>query len=490
MSSPGIDQSYLAWFALAPLLLAVSVSKTKGQAFVRATIFGLGYNLVYMHWVLFTQAQAFAWTGMASGLPAVMAVLSWLIFSGQQAFLIGVFGFVARAIPLSAGLLPARISGRLYWPTLITIPLLWVLVVNKIGNGSWLLGIPWPMLEYSQYKQLPLLALCPYIGGIGLEAILVFANVCVACAIATHCNFNALRSIAYKTRPGHIFYCAMIGLAIVAGISFTLQKQAATGSAALAKTVTVAVVQGNIGMQAPHPRVIVANQVKMACTAPSGLCVWTEWSVPCYLSSRPDVFQKLADIAKSKGQDWLVGTMDKNARGQVFNTVCALSTQGQVVRPAYYKRFLVPFGEYIPAVFKNSPLNAFLSGSDDENFCPGSDATIFHLRSGDIAPIVCFESISPELVNESVRAGGQIITDLSDLKWFGNCILSDQMLASCVLRAAECNRALVFATNTGPSALIKPSGEIKRLGPRDKSALLVEEMPLENRLTPFCRWYR
>ncbi len=37
LSSPGIDQSYLAWFALAPLLLAVSVSKTKGQAFVRAT---------------------------------------------------------------------------------------------------------------------------------------------------------------------------------------------------------------------------------------------------------------------------------------------------------------------------------------------------------------------------------------------------------------------------------------------------------------------
>jgi apolipoprotein N-acyltransferase len=429
----------------------------------------------------------------------MMAVLSWLIFSGQQAVVIGVFGALARAIPTSTTLWPVRLGGRWHWPTFITVPLLWFLVVNKIGNGSWILGIPWSMLEYSQYKQLPLLSLCPYIGGIGLEVILVGVNVLFACAVVSYFNWSGRPRVSYRARPGMIFSMATTASILALALAVTTGKGAISGSQdscetspakAPAKTITVSVIQGNVGLDPVSPRKIVSDQVKLTSTAPKGLCVWTEWSVPCYLSSRPDVYQKLACEAKKNEQDWLVGTMDKSTTGEVYNAVCALSKAGDVIKPAYYKRFLVPFGEYIPDFFKNSPLNALLSGSDDENFQPGKEATIINLQQVKVAPLVCFESIKPELVTESVRAGGEIIADLSDIKWFGTCILRDQLLAACVMRAAECNRSFVFASNTGPSALIAPNGKIKRMGPADCAAVIVDQLPLQDRLTPFCRWYR
>lgn len=492
LSCPGFGCWVLTWVALSPLLLAISCSTGKRQAFWRGTAFGFAYNLVYLHWLIST--QNFAWTGLARQFPELMSICAWIAFSAQQALIIGVFALAARSIPLVHGLLPSRAGIKVYCPALLTLPLLWVLIVNRIGNAGCLLGVPWSMLEYSQYKQLQLLQLCPYIGGIGLEFVIVLANAVFA-ALAISLSVRYAKYFGWSEyrfaepvaalRDCGVLMILLAGLWIYGAGKLTQPSQ-------LRRTVTVSVVQGNINpLKTPiSGRKAVSDMVQMACRAPAGLCVWTEWSVPCPFSKKPSVFQGLARVARDKRQDWLVGAFDENAQGQSFNVVCALSARGNVLGRTYVKRFLVPVGEYLPQWVKTTPLKALFNDEWDVDFTSGNEATVFNLEDKIVAPIICFESISPEIVSESVRAGGEIITNLSNTMWFASPVLSEQMLAMSVFRAAESNRAFVYATNTGPSAMIDPCGRIKLLAPSNQAALLVETMPLSSTVTPFSRWYR
>lgn len=492
LSCPGFGCWLLAWIALSPLLLAIFCSIRKRQAFWRGTAFGFAYNLVYLHWLIST--QNFAWTGLARQIPELMSFGSWIVFSAQQALIIGVFALVARCVPLVSGLLPLKAGAKVYCPALLTLPLLWVLIVNRIGNAGCLLGVPWSMLEYSQYKQLPLLQLCPYIGGIGLESVIVLANVVIAAlAISLLVQYGKCNVSTEYRLTGPVAALRDCGVMVILLAGLWIYGSSKLNQAAQPlRTVTVSVLQGNINpLKTPiSGRKAVSDMVHMACRAPAGLCVWTEWSVPCPFSKKPDVFQGLARVARDKKQDWLVGAFDENAQGQSFNVVCALSARGSVLSRTYAKRFLVPVGEYLPQWVKATPLKALFNDEWDVDFTSGNQATVFKLEDKIVAPIICFESISPEIVSESVRAGGEIITNLSNTMWFASPALSEQMLAMSVFRAAESSRSFVYATNTGPSAMIDPFGRIKLLAPSNQAALLVETMPLCNTVTPFSRWYR
>lgn len=502
-SCPGFEQHYLVWFGLVPLFLTIFAPISKKQAFIRALIFGTAYNLVYLHWLVFT--HPLTWTGFARQIPHAFALGAWLIFSLQQGFIIALFALASRFVPMRSGFLPVFAKDpspvKIFFPSFLVLPFLWVLIVNRLGNAHLILGVPWAMLEYSQYKQLELLALTPYIGGIGIGALIVLVNCALTSVVQRVFSSHRvsleeprLNAFSFASRKRLLLSCVMTfgGLlsAALAGEWLLLQERVSLKGLPVRP---ITVIQGNgcPGISGEAPEKVVDGFVKMTIRAPKNLCLWTEWSVPASIVHRGDVFKGLAEVAARQGQEWIIGCYDETEGGQYFNSAALLSG-GAIKGEIYSKRYLVPFGEYVPAPLHLPPFcYLFCTGTPEKSdFASGQKPVVMPVADYEVSPIICFESIAPELVSQSVRAGGQVIVNLSNTIWFRDSIMSDQMIAFAAFRAAECKRSFVFSTNVGPSVFIDPLGQVTKTAPRGKAIVMSADVPLCREMTPFCRFYR
>ncbi|MCC7529706.1 MAG: hypothetical protein IT342_14380, partial [Candidatus Melainabacteria bacterium] len=194
LSAPGFNQWYLAWFALSPLFLFIYTSKSFLQAAIRGAAFGLGYHLVFLIW--YTGIHPLSWIGIDDISSLVITSTCYLFETCHHTLLVAIFAAIAYAMPVAASYLPVKKNTpekrtpekntrRWTFSTYLILPLLWVLCNNKIGNAYDLLGVPWAMLEYTQYKQLPIIQIASIIGGVGLEFLIVLTNVVAAIFIAT-----------------------------------------------------------------------------------------------------------------------------------------------------------------------------------------------------------------------------------------------------------------------------------------------------------------
>jgi apolipoprotein N-acyltransferase len=122
-------------------------------------------------------------------------------------------------------------------------------------------------------------------------------------------------------------------------------------------------------------------------------------------------------------------------------------------------------------------------------FHSGTESVALNLSCGKVAPLICFETLSPELVSSSVRQGGQLLVNISDLAWFHESCIGEQMLAFSVMRAIENSRWFIFAANTGPSAIIDAKGRIVHLSKQNTERLLVGKVRLSSEITPFTQWF-
>ena len=95
------------------------------------------------------------------------------------------------------------------------------------------------------------------------------------------------------------------------------------------------------------------------------------------------------------------------------------------------------------------------------DFSPGKSSRPLvlgdHIRLG---VLICFESIFPDIARTEVKAGANLLVNLTNDAWYGRTSAPYQSLAMAVFRAVENKRSLVRAANTGISALVEPSGRI------------------------------
>ena len=75
-------------------------------------------------------------------------------------------------------------------------------------------------------------------------------------------------------------------------------------------------------------------------------------------------------------------------------------------------------------------------------------------------PLICFESVFPELCAEGVKHGSQLFVNITNDGWFGNTPGPYQHAQMCIARAVEFRRCLVRSANSGVSMLVTPSGEV------------------------------
>lgn len=500
LSSPGLDQWYIAWFGLIPLLAATFTSSTVSQAFYRAVFFGYAYNLIYNNFML--NFDPLVWPEGLRPYTAIANSAVWILVAMQQGALYGTFASVLRYLPLTGGLVPLKQNGRLLLPAMLVVPLVYVLIFNKLGNHLSSVAVPWSLIEYSQYQCKELIQIASIAGGIGISFLIVMANTFLLSLFTSIYRLADRLGPPFPSRASLISSLLVLEGILVASLVYGACRLGTDWEKPVGEPVTVSVLQGNLlfGLNEIDPKKHFDRYQGLAAKSPPGICVWPEWSMPVPVSTYPEVFDKLGKNATAADQDWLIGAVDEDEqqrdgdRGphRTYNAAAVFGKTARGHAEIYRKRYLVPFGEHTPAWILNSPLGGLCGTLTPrrEGFSEGRDPVVFTVRDHKIAPLICCELISPELAADSVRQGGEILVDSSNTMWFQTRLLGDQSIAVAVLRAVENHRYFVFGTSIGPSAFVDARGRVLKRAPLRQTCSLTQEVQFFDDTTPFIKWFR
>lgn len=173
------------------------------------------------------------------------------------------------------------------------------------------------------------------------------------------------------------------------------------------------------------------------------------------------------EFAAARGQSVLLTSYAVSARGWKSNVLGAIRADGSIAGE-HVKVDLAPFGE--------APFEA------GTGFAPLSLAPA--LRVG---ALICQESILPHGARELVRQGATVLAVSTSDVTFGSSVMTFEHVAATQLRAAEVGRAVIWASNAGPSMIIDRFGEPRQSAPFRQPAALVAAAPLHDDVPPFLR---
>ncbi len=260
--------------------------------------------------------------------------------------------------------------------------------------------------------------------------------------------------------------------------------------------VAVAAIQGNV----PHARDLpdlwraaavtqyhaeatrdLAAQVRAGSRPAPAVVIWPENSADLDPSRNPALSAVIQGAADVIGRPVLVGAVLQNPRrnaGQLW-----LPLRGPVA--VYVKRQLVPFGEYIPFRGLLSHITS-LTELQPVNYTPGHQAVVFRVGKIRLGDVICYEVGFDGLVRSEVTAGANLLAVQSndaDFELDGQLGESGQQVAMARIRAIESDRAVVYASTTGQSAIISPGGSLIARTGTWRRAELDARVPLRTTVT-------
>ncbi|CRK55332.1 Apolipoprotein N-acyltransferase in lipid-linked oligosaccharide synthesis cluster [Alloactinosynnema sp. L-07] len=433
-----------------------------------------------LFWVLSGRgARAGFGYGLLAGLGWMVPLLWWT----------GEFVGPIAAIPLAvlqAALVGVATAGIAVVTRLPAAPV-WAALLWVAGETLRALvpfgGFPWAKIAFSQPEggYLSLAAL----GGTPLVAFAVSVTGFGAAQLARRCVAGRDR------RPARL---AVPLLAAVVPLTAGWAVGPLVGVAPEAGEVTVAVVQGNVpragldfnaqrrAVLDNHVRrtVELAEEVRAGQVRRPDLVIWPENSSDIDPYRNPDAFAAIDRAAKAIGAPIAVGAVLGGDTDRPRNTAILWDPQRGPIEE-YTKRRLQPFGETMP-------LRSFFRIFSDKvdragRFVPGTDPRVFAMSKARVGIAMCYEVAFDAAVRDSVTAGATLLAVPSNNATFGFTEMTYQQLAMDRLRAVEHGRAVVVATTSGVSAIIRPDGTVAQRTSLFTPAALVETVPLRTSVT-------
>ncbi|WP_245318966.1 apolipoprotein N-acyltransferase [Hymenobacter elongatus] len=127
----------------------------------------------------------------------------------------------------------------------------------------------------------------------------------------------------------------------------------------------------------------------------------------------------------------------------------------------YHKSRLVPGVEGVPNWVKAATIDL---GGNAGGLGSQAERTVYRMAAADstlrVAPVICYESIYGDFVNEYIRNGATLIGIITNDGWWSDSPGHQQHLQYATLRAIETRRDIARSANTGISAFINQKGEI------------------------------
>jgi apolipoprotein N-acyltransferase len=220
------------------------------------------------------------------------------------------------------------------------------------------------------------------------------------------------------------------------------------------------------------------------------LIAWPESPSPFY-SNDPVFRDALGNVARQANTWVLAGSLGQRSAmhaqemtSATYNSGSLFNPQGELVT-RYDKVHLVPFGEYVP--FRR--LFFFAAGLTDNvgDFTSGTSRAPLQAGDAKLGVFICYESIFPDEIRQSVVQGAQVFVNISNDGWYGDSGAYAQHLRQARMRAIENSRWLLRDTNTGVTASIDPDGRIVASVERKKRTALLAPFALTNVTTFYTR---
>ena len=455
MGMPHSGQSvwWLQILSLAVLACLLECSPGRKAAIVYGFIFSQSW-LSGTFWWLFISMHTFG------GLPVWMASLAVLGLASVLAIYYGL------ACGLYATLLPKRRAGRV-----VLFASLWSLA--ELARGQWFTGFGWGGSGYAHVDG-PLAAYAPVLGVYGLGAL----SAGLAMAL-THLwgssHWQKVRTL-------------LIAFLLLLVQWFAFEFSAPAGQ------LSVSLLQGNIPQSEKFeassgvPQALNWYAEQLGRNTAS-LIVAPETALPLLPQQLPEGYwAALRQSFDTSGQAALIGIPMGSYDAGYTNSILGFKP-GQTAPWQYDKHHLVPFGEFIPPMFKwftgmmNIPLGDFNRGDLGQ--------ASFEWQGQRLAANICYEDLFGEELAVRFRKADTsptIFVNASNIGWFGNTVAIDQHLNISRMRAMEFSRPFVRATNTGATVIIDHTGRVIAELPRYTQGVLTGEVEGRTGITPYAWW--
>ncbi|MBS0372985.1 MAG: apolipoprotein N-acyltransferase [Proteobacteria bacterium] len=421
----------------------------------RAAAIGFGFYaglfLAGTYW-LYTSIHVF---GKAPLALAILLMLGLVAIMGGYAALLGA---------LTARLAPTRGA----WRLLVVLPGSWVLL--EWFRGWFLSGFPWLAIGYSQLET-PLAGYAPLLGVYGVS----LAAALTAGALLLMLESGARRRFAL----GALVALLWAGGAALGRVDWTQPAGPA---------VSVALVQGAIPQDQKwleenraHTVEVYRGLTEQALGA--RIIVWPEAALPMLYHEAVPILADIYREARARGSDLVLGLVRYDFQnGQYRNGLVALGDDEQW----YYKRRLVPFGEFFPVPafvrawmrLKSLAYVDFLAGDADQGPLEAAGQKL--------GATICYED-AYATEQRAVLDRATLLVNVSNDAWFGDSTAPHQHLQITRMRALEAGRWMIRGTNNGISALIGPHGELVARSHQFVAEVLRGEVIPMRGLTPYAR---
>lgn len=418
-------------------------------------LFGLGFMIPGVLWLRISISQF-------GGMNFTLATLATL---GFITFIASYFGMT--------GWLGCKLTPNPNLRLILSFPAVWCL--TEWLRGWILTGFPWLSLGYSQIDS-PLKNYAPILGVYGISLLLALSAGFAVLGVARH------RSS--ETRLA-LFWLGLASLPWIGGFVLTQW----TWSKPHGPPLQVSLVQPSIPQSLKWNPALRAPTLqtysRLTRTANGSLIIWPETAIPDFLHRvEAEWLNPLTQELAQQNRRLLVGSPVLDPDGiRYYNAAVLLG----IDRADYYKRHLVPFGEYLPLKAWLDPALKFLK-IPMSNFTAGPVAShSINIAGQNVGVSICYEDAFGEEVRQALPTATYLI-NLSNDAWFGNSLAPHQHLEISRMRALETGRFLIRATNSGISAVIGPKGEIKAATKLFTETVLTTSIQPLTAATPFVLW--
>ena len=250
-------------------------------------------------------------------------------------------------------------------------------------------------------------------------------------------------------------------------------------------------VQGNINQSVKWSRAQLekTKQHYVALSKPlwqdNDIIVWPENAIPTfYHHLQYGFYHQLKQQAEKTHTELVTGLPVYNAETEQYYN--ALTNLGEK-QGFYYKRHLVPFGEYVPLAsllrgliqFFNMPMSGFSAGSKEQ--------PLITIKDNPVEVTICYEDVFTADVIPNIPQS-RFMINLSNNGWYGDSFAPHQHFEMARMRALETSRELIRSTTSGITALVDEKGRVKVQGPQFKSVVVSGSIQPRQGVTPYVYW--
>ena len=447
------------WPWLAPvslfLLFASWLHATPLQALARGYLFGMAQFSVGISWVYLSMHNFGGANAIEAGGLTVLIVL------------------ILSCYPALAGWMSLRLFGQQgkHIKLLVIFPAFWI--IFEWLRGWFIADFPWLLVGSSQVDT-PL--------GHGLAPMLGVHGVSLAVAMLASLSLCVLDRDDWRRRA------AMMGIGILIVSCAWLGRIEWTKPAG--PPFKVALLQGNIPQnQKWQPEFQQATlQLYTEMTRQhwdAKLIIWPETAIPAYYHQVADTWLvNLRKEAAPHNTDLIIGIpwLD-GPEGRYYNAMISVTEKPD----HYFKRHLVPFGEYLPFrhVFGwvldilKIPLSDFARGENGQEPIQAAGYPI--------AASICYEDVFGNEARDTLPQAAYLVNITND-SWFGDSMAPHQHVQIARMRAMESGRYLVRSTNSGITAVIAPHGKVISQAPMFVQTSITAEITPMMGATPYIRF--